>query len=337
MPTRQDESSRQRELDTYRVVDTLPELAFDDITRLASILCGTPIALVSLIDRDRQWFKSRTGLDLTEGKREEAFCDHVIREPGQLMEVADAERDPRFVDNPFVTGQAGIRFYAGMPLVTPSGAAIGTVCVLDREPRQLSAEQRDGMASLARLTMNLLEARHRERKLELATILMAASAPETPVAMQGTESLSPAAPTPVAPAPDTSAFTVAIFELQGLEAAVKRIGDRAVNRALAQLHDAIEAHLRPGSGDTVSHASGSPEMIVVLHGKDAHEHLQPLSDYLRGFDGETSFRVLTGASQSNDAKERPELVYLRADAQLSAAKDQYRGEIAARLGATLPA
>jgi len=333
MPTHQDESRRQRELDTYHVVDTLPEAAFDDITRLASILCGTPIALVSLIDRDRQWFKSRTGLDLTEGKREEAFCDHVIREPGQLMEVPDAERDPRFVDNPFVTGEAGIRFYAGMPLVTPSGAAIGTICVLDRQPRLLSAEQREGMASLARLTMNLLEGRHRERQLELAAVLASANAAEAPAVMQGTESLSPAVPTPAATAPDTSVFTVAIFELQGLEAAVKRIGDRAVNRALAQLHDAFEAQLRPGSGDTVSHASGSPEMIVVLHGKDAHEALQPLTDCLRIFESETSFRVLAGASQSNDAGERPELVYLRADAQLSEAKDHYRGGIAALQGA----
>ena len=321
MTTCQDESSRQRELDTYRVVDTLPEAAFDDITRLASILCGTPIALVSLIDRDRQWFKSRTGLDMTEGKREEAFCDHVIRQPGQLMEVPDAQRDPRFADNPFVTGEAGIRFYAGMPLVTPSGAAIGTVCVIDREPHLLSDAQRDGMASLARLTMNLLEGRHRERQLELANVLASASASQAQVA----------ASTPIA-APDTSAFTVAIFELQGLEAAVKRIGDRAVNRALEQLHDALEAKLRPGSGDTVSHAAGSPEMIVVLHGKAAHEALQPLTDYLRGFESETGFRVLTGASQSNDAGERPELVYLRADAQLSDAKDLYRSEIAARLG-----
>ncbi len=322
MPSHQDESSRQRELDTYHVVDTLPEAAFDDITRLASILCGTPIALVSLIDRDRQWFKSRTGLELTEGKREEAFCDHVIREPGQLMEVPDAERDPRFVDNPFVTGEAHIRFYAGMPLVTPSGAAIGTICVLDRDPRLLSAEQRDGLASLARLTMNLLEGRHRERQLELAAVLASANAAEAPATVSKR----------VALAPDTSVFTVAIFELQGLEAAVKRIGDRAVDRALAQLHDAFEAQLRPGSGDTVSHASGSPEMIVVLHGKAAHESLQPLTDYLRVFESETSFRVLTGASQSNDPSERPELVYLRADAQLSDAKDLYRGEIAARPG-----
>src|ERR1700760_4656332 len=113
------ETERQRELDSYRIVDSLPETAYDDIVRLASALCGTPMALVSLIDRDRQWFKSKIGFEPSETRRDEAFCNHAIRTPDRLMEVHDATTDARFANHPSVTGGANIRFYAGMPLVTP--------------------------------------------------------------------------------------------------------------------------------------------------------------------------------------------------------------------------
>ena len=315
-----DESARQRALDTYRVVDSLPEAAYDDITRLASMLCGTPIALISLIDRDRQWFKSRVGLELAEGPRDEAFCNHVIRHPGQLMEIPDATLDPRFVDNPFVTGDGHIRFYAGMPLVTPGGAPIGTVCVLDRQPRDLSDEQRLGMASLARLTMNLMEARHRERELERGAFLAASALAPT---MAATPEAKPALP-------DTSGYTIAVFEVQGLAAATKRIGHRAVERALAQLQKSFEESFRPGSGDTISHTSDSPEMIVVLRGKDTAQALKALVDALPGYEAETNFRVLWASADSASADERPEMVFLRADEALSVAKDEFREQIAAR-------
>ena len=318
-----DEFARQRALDTYHVVDSLPDLAFDDITRLASLLCDTPIALISLIDRDRQWFKSHTGMEAGEGRRDEAFCNHVIQAPDRLMEVRDATADPRFADNPYVTGGDAIRFYAGMPLVTPGGAPIGTVCVLDRRARGLTDDQRAGLASLARLTMNLLEARHRERELERAAFLAATVSPDSAPARPVAQSAKPAAP-------DTSGYTIAIFEVQGLAAATKRIGHRAVERALAQLQEALEASFRPGSGDTVSHASDSPEMIVVLHGKDTAQALKALADILPGYEGETSFRVLWASSDATSADERPELVFLRAEAALSDAKDRSRAQIAAQ-------
>ena len=167
MSVHSNEHARQRALDAYRAVDSLPEVAYDDIVRLASMLCDVPIALVSLIDRDRQWFKASCGLEMRETSRDIAFCDHAIRQPGQLMEVPDARNDQRFADNPLVTGSTAFQFYAGMPLVTPSGAAIGTVCVLDQKPRALNESQRQALASLARLTMNLLPCWQPQRRLRL--------------------------------------------------------------------------------------------------------------------------------------------------------------------------
>ena len=321
-----DEFARQRALDTYRVVDTIPEQAFDDITRLASMVCDAPIALVSLIDRDRQWFKSRTGLDLTEGKRDEAFCDHVIRQPDRLMEVPDATRDPRFADNPFVTGPDNIRFYAGMPLVTPGGAPIGTLCVLDRQPRELSGEQREGLAALARLTMNLMEARHREIDLQRANFLAGQTEGET--------ATQPAAPAP--PDPYANSYTVAIFEVQGITTAIERNGERAVARTLAQLHEALEARLRPGSGDSVNHATASPELVVVLRGKDTDEALTALAYYVADFQRETGLTVLLASAKSNEPSDSPNGVFLRADAELSQAKDLHRVGIRQRLSPRSP-
>lgn len=159
----QTEAVRQRTLEAYRVLDTLPEQVYDDIARLAGRLCDTPIALISLIDRDRQWFKARVGLDAAQTPREYAFCDHAIRDANALLEVHDATLDVRFTNNPLVTGQPGIRFYAGMPLVAPNGAALGTVCVIDDKPRTLSEEQKSDLAALSRLVMRLLE--HRSRDL----------------------------------------------------------------------------------------------------------------------------------------------------------------------------
>lgn len=175
-PDPHDEASRQRTLDAYRVLDTLPEQAYDDVVRLASRLCDVPIALISLIDRDRQWFKARVGLQAQETPRDYAFCDHAIREPDALLEVEDASRDPRFLANPLVTGGPGIRFYAGVPLLAPNGAALGTVCVIDNKPRMLSDAQRVDLAALSRLVMRLLEGRSHELAGRRATI-KAAHAP----------------------------------------------------------------------------------------------------------------------------------------------------------------
>lgn len=161
------ESERQRALDSYEVLDTERELAFDDITRIATAICGTPIAAVSLIDNDRQWFKSTVGLDATETPRDISFCGHAIHH-SNIFQVENALDDERFADNPLVAGELNLRFYAGAPLVTSDGFAIGSLCVIDRVPRTLTAQQREGLESLARQVMAQLELRRKNKELTLA-------------------------------------------------------------------------------------------------------------------------------------------------------------------------
>jgi len=156
LPPPDPEAQRLQALCDYGVLDTGADPAFDEITQLAARLFAAPIAFVSLIDRERQWFKSRVGFDLPETPRSIAFCDHAIR-GRDVMVVPDTRLDPRFAANPVVTGAAGIRFYAGAPLVTPSGQALGTLCVLDRVPRDFGPEPCATLAVLARQVMAQLE------------------------------------------------------------------------------------------------------------------------------------------------------------------------------------
>jgi PAS domain S-box-containing protein len=160
------EESRLQKLFSYDILDSLPEEAYDDLTLLASHIVDVPIALVSLIDRERQWFKSRQGLDALETPRAHAFCAHAIQRPDEVMVVEDATADERFKDNPLVTGDPDIRFYAGAPLVTPDGYSLGTVCVIDREPRQLNGEGRAALQAISRQVMRLLELRLDKKLLE---------------------------------------------------------------------------------------------------------------------------------------------------------------------------
>lgn len=162
----QDEQDRLAALRSYGILDTVPEAAYDDIARIAAQICGMPIALVSLVDEERQWFKARVGLDVEETPRDRAFCAHAILEPEELMVVEDAARDPRFADNPLVTGSPGIRFYAGAPLVNSEGHALGTLCVIDREPGRLSADQQEALEALARQVVSQLELRRALASLE---------------------------------------------------------------------------------------------------------------------------------------------------------------------------
>ena len=134
------ESARLAALQKYEVLDTPPETAFDDIAELAAKFCGTPTALVTLVDAKRQWFKARFGFSLSETARELAFCAHTIAQR-EVMEVQDALEDPRFATNPLVTGEPRIRFYAGVPLVTPEGHAVGSLAVVDYLPRKLREDQ----------------------------------------------------------------------------------------------------------------------------------------------------------------------------------------------------
>lgn len=143
----------------YGVLDSANEPEFDSIVREAAISLGTSIALVSLLDEHRQWFKAKVGLSTSETPLSMSFCTHAVQQDG-VFEVPDATRDDRFADNPLVTGDPNIRFYAGVPLRTPGGSRIGTICVIDKRPRAgLSAAEKDHLEALAQRVMMLLEDR----------------------------------------------------------------------------------------------------------------------------------------------------------------------------------
>ncbi|MDP3204555.1 MAG: ATP-binding protein [Hydrogenophaga sp.] len=161
------EPQRLARLRGLGVLDTLPEKAFEDISALAQMICGTPMALISLVDEDRQWFKSRIGIEVHETSREVALCSHAILDQDHVMVVEDLLQDPRFSSNPLVTGAPDARFYAGAPIVTHDGLALGTVCVLDTRARKLDAGQIDALQRLASLVINLLE--HESVRFEEAT------------------------------------------------------------------------------------------------------------------------------------------------------------------------
>jgi|ERR1700676_2701154 GAF domain-containing protein len=152
------DQARVDALEKYAILDTDPELAFDDLTQLASFVCKTPIALISLIDEHRQWFKSRVGLSLSETSRDIAFCSTAILQP-EIFIVPDTLEDERFRNNPLVVSEPHIRFYAGAPLITEDGYALGALCAIDQKPRDLAPEEKDALKALSRLVVAQLEFR----------------------------------------------------------------------------------------------------------------------------------------------------------------------------------
>ena len=299
------ERSRQRALDGYHVVGSLPEAVYDDVVHVAAALCDTPIALVSLLDRDRQWFKARTGLDVSGTERDIAVCDHAIRNKDELLEIADLSRDARFVSNPLVTGDLGMRFYAGMPLVTPDGHAIGTVCVIDREPRALNEAQREAMRALARIAMALIDAGGQRRRQQQA-------------ALQDTSGLAAADPQ------QQGSFIAAIVELQDHAGTVARKGADSVELLLQTMEETLAQLLPAGCPGAVSRNPGSPDCTLVFEGNGDDGILLRIEEFVAAHAQATDARILMGAAASKHPGEPMPDVFLRADDALSLAKDGVR-------------
>lgn len=250
------EAERLAALRSYRVLDSACEQAFDNIAHLAAQLTESPISIVSLIDSERQWFKARVGLDVDETAREHAFCAHAILNPTEMLIVPDARLDERFADNPLVQAAPDIRFYAGMPLVNPEGAALGTLCVIDREPRTLSEIQRDTLRRLAETVMTTLELRramNRVRELALTDLLTGLAnraslieAIERAMAQQQRQG---------------GAVSLLYLDLDGFKAVNDSLGHAAGDEVLRAVADTLKSTLRC---QDIAGRLGGDEFAIVL-------------------------------------------------------------------------
>lgn len=164
------ENKRLEDLNSYKILDTSPEEELDELAEIAALICDTPIALITLIDKERQWFKANKGLGVPETPREDSFCQHALHKPKEILVVNDSLEDDRFKKSPLVVGQPNIRFYAGAPLETPDGNVLGTLCVIDDKPKTISKNQEEALRKLSKKAMDYLNIRkiiqNQENKIE---------------------------------------------------------------------------------------------------------------------------------------------------------------------------
>lgn len=276
------ETQRLSALHRYRILDTEPERRFDDLAMLASHVCGTPMALITLVDEHRQWFKSRVGVSVSETSRAVSFCAHAIEQP-DLFVVPDTLQDDRFRDNPHVTGDPHIRFYAGAPLVTPDGHALGTLCVMDSRTRTLTAAQRGALEALRRqvesqleLRLNLIELDQALAARDLAEAAQAAVLDQLRAAHDNVRRLSALMPwcstcqfTMTVPADPAAIPIVTDGVVQVLEE--RRWAEEDVMAVQLSLQEAMANAIRHGSrGDVSKHVQcsvscdESGEVIIVV-------------------------------------------------------------------------
>ncbi|WP_246526233.1 GGDEF domain-containing protein [Plastoroseomonas hellenica] len=257
------EAERLRVLRSYEVLDTASEAAFDELTRLAAQITGSPIALVSLLDADRQWFKAQVGMEVGQTGRDLAFCAHAILRPQEMLVVPDAQLDPRFLDNPLVTGAPHIRFYAGAPLVSPEGHALGTLCVIDRAPRDITPAQREALGTLARAVMTALELRRRIQAIHDLAMTDALTGLASRAAFL--DALDKAI---ARMCRDRQPLTLLYADLDGFKAINDRHGHQAGDAVLRGVASILNEEVR--REDVVGRLGGD-EFAVLLAASDAEE------------------------------------------------------------------
>lgn len=257
------EAARLEALRSYEVLDTEAEQCFDRLVQLAARLTGSPTAMVSLVDADRQWFKSRFGTEARQTPRDISFCTHAILTPDQPFLVADATRDPRFAESPLVTGPMGVRAYAGIPLVNPEGHALGTLCVVSPEPRRLTAEMIDTLQVLADAVMSALELRRTLRATRMLALTDALTGlPNRPAF------LFALAQAIARQRRDARPFTVLYLDLDGLKHVNDHDGHAAGDAVLSRAGAILRTSLR--IEDTPARVGGD-EFAAVLVGGDGSE------------------------------------------------------------------
>jgi diguanylate cyclase (GGDEF)-like protein len=264
-----DEQQRQSALDSYHIVDTAPDQRFDLLADLARDLFGMPVALVSLIDRDRQWFKTALGLDAKQTPRAQAFCAHAILCPDEVLVVPDAALDPRFADNALVTGETGIRFYAGAPIRGDDGHGLGTLCLIDKQPRELDADGRRRLQALAASVGALME-------LHRKTLQLHEAATRDPLTGLGNRrSFEVQLASAVEQALSGLPCALLALDLDGFKAVNDARGHVAGDAVLREVAGRISAATR--AADLVARVGGD-EFTILASGPIATEQARSLAD-----------------------------------------------------------
>jgi diguanylate cyclase (GGDEF)-like protein len=344
------EAARQAALAGYAVLDTAPEQAYEDIVKLATMLCATPAAMISLLDQDRQWFKARIGFPAPQTPRSMSLCEHAARMPGELLEVPDLAADPRFRDYPLKIEGRPARFYAGMPLETPAGIPLGAVCVMDVVPRRLDARQREGLAILARQTRQLLELRRYTREQRRTIDEQQALAQRLERARADLQQrhhelqqradhdpltglLNRAALTQLRGSPQAMArlqagpYVLMLVDVDHFKQVNDRHGHLLGDRALRAVGDAISASIRDGD---VAARFGGEEFLVVLPGTrlpGAAEVAERIRAQVRQLALPFGLTVSVGLAAGEPELDDPEQVFDRADQALYRAKAAGRDRV----------